>query len=192
LTRSLRGAIVWAVVPYVPEAPFFIYRRDDEPLELADASPLFAAAQKGESEFRFLVRGKARPVLVLAEAPDERIPELLALRLVRLSALAGGLRPGVVAQAEELLFYVRPDRAPSLSEEFAVMIAAPVRAHLSAVDATNVLGRLDASELRVVHERFVKLHKFDLLNLVRAEIEHLKQLREEEHAPSGAEEATTS
>jgi hypothetical protein len=65
---------------------------------------------------------------------------------------------------------------PHLAEEFAVMVSAPVRVHLTAVDADNVLGRLDDAELRIVHERFVKLHKFDLLHLIRAEIDRLKQL----------------
>jgi hypothetical protein len=175
---GLRGAVVWAVVPFVPEAPFSIFRADATPLELPDAEPLFKAAQKSESEFRFLVRAKARPVLVLAEVPDPRVDEYFALRLVRLSELSDDARARVVAQDDELLFHIAGERIPGLAEEFAVMIAAPVRVHVSAVDAKNVLGRLDVNELRVVHERFVKLHKLDVFNLVREEISRLKELQQ--------------
>lgn len=174
--EGLRGAFVWAVVPYVPEAPFSIYRTDAPPLTLPDAQPLFRAAKRSESEFSFLVRAKARPVLVLAERPDSRIDEYLALRLVRLSTLSEEARRRVIAHEDELLFHVRGERVPGLADEVAVMIAAPVRAHVSAVDAGHVLGRLDVNELRVVHERFAKLHKLDLLNLVRDEIVRLKDL----------------
>ena len=170
--------MVWAVVPFVPEAPFLIYRADDEPLEVKDAGPLFRAAAKKESEFRFLVRAKARPVLVLAERPDPRIDEYLALRLVRLSALDAEIRARVAAQQDQLLFHVARARTPGLAEEFAVMIAAPVRVHVSAVDTENILGRLDANELRIVHERFVKLHKLDVLNLVREELNRMRELQE--------------
>ena len=176
---SLRGAVVWAVVPYVPEAPFSLYRVDAEPLELRDATPLFTAARKADSEFTFLVRGKARPVLVLADRPDRRVEEYLALRLVRVSELREETRAKVVAHEDELLFHVPRERVPGLTEDFAVMIGASVRVHVSAVDESDVLGRLAADELRVVHERFVRLHGFDLLELVRDQIDRLEQLRSE-------------
>lgn len=183
-SHRLRGAVVWAVVPYVPEAPFWIYRADGSPIELADARPLFKAAKKAESEFRFLVRAKARPVLVLADVPDPRVDEHLALRLVRLSELDNDLRDRVVAQEDEPLIHVKGKSVPGLAEEFAVMIGAPVRVHRSAVDSENVLGRLDANELRVVHERFVRLYGLDLVNLIRAEIERLKELQERRRSES--------
>jgi len=176
---ELRGAFVWAVVPYVPEAPFRIYRADAEPLSLPDASPLFSAAEKAESEFSFLVRAKARPVLVLARMPDPRIEEYLALRLVRLGELSAETRARVLDHSEELLFHVRRERVPGLRDELAVMIAAPVRFHSTAVDAQRVLGRLDVNELRVVHERFAKLLSLDLFNLIREEISRLRQLQRE-------------
>lgn len=179
---GLRGAIVWAVVPYVPEAPFRIYRVDAEPLVLADASALFFAAEKAESEFSFIVRAKARPVLVLARIPDSRIDEYLGLRLVRLSELGAETRARVLDHSEELLFHVRGERAPRLREEFAVMVAAPVRFHASALSTGNVLGRLDANEIRVVHERFAKLLSLDLFNLIREEITRLRELQRRRQA----------
>jgi hypothetical protein len=177
-STELRGAVAWAVVPYVPDAPFRIYRANDVPLELPSAAPLFAAAEKAESEFSFLVRGKARPVLVLASMPDPRIDEYVGLRLVRLSRLSPQTQARVVDQEEELLLHVKRDRVPRLKEDFAVMIAAPVRFHASAIDSDNVLGRLDASELRLVHERFAKLLSLDLVNLIRAEINRLGEVQQ--------------
>lgn len=178
MSRSdLRGAVVWAVVPYVPEAPFRIYRVDAEPLSLPDPAPLFAAAEKADSEFSFIVRAKARPVLVLARLPDTRIDEYFGLRLVRLGELSTDTRARVLDHEDELLFHVRSDRTPGLREEFAVMLAAPIRFHASALDTENVLGRVDANELRVIHERFAKLLSLDLFNLVREEIVRLRDLQ---------------
>jgi hypothetical protein len=174
---ELRGSVAWAVVPYVPEAPFRIYRADDAPLELPSATPLFAAVQKAESEFTFLVRGKARPVFVLARIPDPRIDEYLGMRLIRLSRLSPATQARVVGNQEQLLFHVQGERIPGLKEDFAVMIAAPIRFHASAIDAENVLGRLDANEVRVVHERFAKLLSLDLVNLIHEEISRLRELQ---------------
>lgn len=180
---ELRGAVLWAVVPYVPEAPFRIYRADDAPLVLPDAAPLFAAAQKAESEFTFLVRAKARPVLVLARLPDPRVDEYLGLRLVRLSALTAETRARVLDGEEELLIHVKGERVPGLEEEFAVMAAAPIRFHSSAVDAKNVLGRLEARELRTVHERVARVLSLDLVNLIREEIARLAELQRRQAEP---------
>ena len=178
-SSELRGAVVWAVVPYVPEAPFRIYRVDDEPLVLPDAAPLFAAAERTASEFSFIVRAKARPVLVLARMPDPRIEEYLGLRLVRLSELGAETRARVLDRGDELLFHVRGERTPRLRDELAVMIAAPVRFHASALDSENVLGHLEPNELRIVHERFAKLLSLDLFNLVRDEIVRLRERQRE-------------
>jgi hypothetical protein len=109
---DLRGAVVWAVGPYVREAPFRIYRTDAEPLSLPDAAALFAAAGKAET------------------------------------------------------------------------VAAPVRFHASALDAQNVLGRLDVNEIRVVHERSAKLLSLDLFNLIREEIVKLRELQRQRQAQS--------
>ena len=174
---SLRGAFVWAAVPYVPEAPFFLYRVDAEPLELPDARPLFTAARRGDAEFRFLVRGKARPVLILGDRPDPRIEEFLALRLVRCSELTERSRAAVLAQQDEALYHVPRERTPALEEDFAVMIAAPVRVHETAVDTANVLGRLEPAELRSVHASFVRVHGLDVLEVVRDELGRLRRGR---------------
>jgi hypothetical protein len=91
----------------------------------------------------------------------------------------------VLDHSDELLFHVRGERAPGLREEFAVMIASPVRFHASALDSENILGHLDPNELRVIHERFAKLLSLDLFNLIREEITRLSRLQHERETPSG-------
>ena len=45
--NGLAGAVVWAVVPFVPEAPFRLYGgRDRDPVEVEDPGKLIAAARK--------------------------------------------------------------------------------------------------------------------------------------------------
>jgi hypothetical protein len=107
------------------------------------------------------------------------------VRLVRLSELSAETRARVLHHSEELLFHVRGERAPGLREEFAVMIASPVRFHASALDSENILGHLDPNELRVIHERFAKLLSLDLFNLIREEITRLSRLQHERETPSG-------
>ena len=87
--NGLAGAVVWAVVPFVPEAPFRLYAGTRRAaVEVAQAERLIAAARRGaDSEFTFLVPGKARPVLVISDRTDPRLNELLALRLARMSGL---------------------------------------------------------------------------------------------------------
>ena len=67
--KDLAGAVVWAVVPFVPEAPVRLYAGEAHaPMEVAEAAKLIAAARKGaDSEFTFLVPGKARPVLIVSD-----------------------------------------------------------------------------------------------------------------------------
>jgi len=80
---------------------------------------------------------------------------------------------------EPLILHVRIERTPALRDELAVMIAAPVRFHASALDSENVLGHLEPDELRIVHERFAKLLALDLVNLVRDEIVRLRERQRE-------------
>lgn len=77
---TLAGAVVWAVVPAVPEAPFRLYAgAAHPPIELARAGKLIAAARRNaDAEFTFLVPGREGPVLVLSDRTDPRLDELLA------------------------------------------------------------------------------------------------------------------
>src|SRR5439155_8284385 len=95
------------------------------------------------------------------------------LRLLRLSRLSDSEREVVRTQRDPGLVYLDPERF-DLPDENAAVVAALVRVHHSAIDPTPV-GQLDASELRVLHERVCRHYGFDLQALVREEIERLAQ-----------------
>lgn len=172
---GLAGAVVWAVVPFVPEAPFRLYAGEDRaPVEVEEPGRLIAAARKGsDSEFTFLVPGKARPVLVVSDRADARLGELLALRLLRFGALTPREREIVRSSEEPGLYHLDPDRF-ALPEENAAIVAALVRVHRSAIDPQPV-GRLGDDELRVVHERVATYYGLDLRQLVRQELQRLAE-----------------
>jgi hypothetical protein len=173
--NGLTGAVVWAVVPFVPEAPFRLYGgRDQAPVEVDDAGKLIAAARRGQdAEFTFLVPGKTRPVLVVSDRLDERLGELIALRLLRLGGLGAKEREIVRAQDDPGLYHLDPGRF-ELPEENAAIVAALVRVHRSAVDPQPV-GRLGQDELRVVHERLATYYGLDLRQLVLRELQRLAE-----------------
>lgn len=170
---GLAGAVVWGVVPFVPEAPFRLYAgARHAPIDVPDANKLIAAARRGsDSEFTFLVPAKARPVLVVSDRIDSRLREVLALRLARMSTLDGDEQEAIRAGHEPGLFHLEPERF-DLPEENAAMIAALVRIHESALDPTP-LGRLDSAEIRDVHAKLATHYGLDLHGLVLAELQRL-------------------
>lgn len=172
----LAGAVVWAVVPFAPEPPFRLWAgAERDPVEVPSPAPLIKAARRSESEFTFLVPGKARPVLVLSDGYDERIGELLALRLLRLGKLPEEGRQLIREQRDASLFYLDPDRF-NLPEENAAMVAGLVRVPHTALDTTPV-GRLDRDGLRTLHERVAHRYQLDLHRLVLSEIRRLAEQR---------------
>jgi hypothetical protein len=166
------------VVPFAPESPFRLYAGTRHaPVEVPDAGKLIAAARRGaDSEFTFLVPGKARPVLVVSDQLDPRLGELLALRLVRMTKLDAAEQDAVRAGAEPGLFFLAPDRF-DLPEDNAAMVAALVRVHRSAVDPVPV-GRLDRDELRTVHAKIARHYGLDLHELI---VDELRQLAARQH-----------
>jgi hypothetical protein len=171
--NGLAGAVVWAVVPFTPEAPFRLYAGSRHaPVEVPQADRLIAAARRGaDTEFTFLVPGKARPVLIVSDQLDPRLGELLALRLLRLTKLDAPEQEAVRTGAVPGLFHFPPDRF-DLPEENAAMIAALVRVHRSAIDSSP-LGNLDRDELRSVHGRIARHYGLDLHDLVRDELQRI-------------------
>jgi hypothetical protein len=176
--NGLAGAVLWAVVPFTPEAPFRLYAGPEHaPIEVSDAGKLITAAQRGKDrQFSFIVPGKARPVLIISDAHDADLGELLALRLVRFGKLEADEQELIRAQRSPTHFYLRPDNFEGLPEENAAMIVGLVRVHTSAMDRTP-LGRLDAQELAVVHQRLVRHHGFDVRMLVREQLQRLAELK---------------
>jgi hypothetical protein len=185
--NGLAGAVVWAVVPFVPEAPFRLYAgARHTPVVVPQAEKLIAAARRGsDSEFTFLVPAKARPVLVISDRIDPRLHEVLALRLARLSGLDENEQEIIRAGREPALYHLPAERF-DLPEENAVIIAALLRIHESAVDPRPV-GQLEHPELREIHARVATHYGLDLHELVLRELRRLAdaQQRPQGQAPSG-------
>ena len=61
-------------------------------MEVPDAKTIVDGLRKGgDAELRFVVEGKARPVLLLSDQADERTGDLFGLRLMRLGSLSSPL-----------------------------------------------------------------------------------------------------
>lgn len=172
------GEVYWAIVPYTPQAPFQVYVTDAAPIAIPSATQVVDGLRKGgDAEFSFVVRAKARPILLLSERSDPRTGDLFGLRLLRLGELSLEERRNVRDQREPQLFHLRPERFPGLSEPCAAMVTAPIRVHETALDTREVLGRLDRNDLRALTERFVEYWQFDLRRVLLAKLRELQRGR---------------
>jgi hypothetical protein len=120
---------------------------------------------QGEAEFTVLVGVKARPLLVITK-PAPRYQEVLALRLKRLSTLEVAEQRAVIAGDHPELFSLRQESFPGLPQASAAIISTSLRIPVAAIDTSKPLGELNENELRVVHERLVRYHEFDLRGLI--------------------------
>ncbi len=132
----------------------------------------------GDAEFEFVVRAKARPVLLLSGRSDPRTGDLFALRLLRLEKLSSQERQRVGEHREPTLFPLPAKRFPDLAEDSAAMVTAPIRLHETALDTRKSLGRLDRKEMRALVERFVSYWQLDLRQLLVAQIRELQHRRQ--------------
>ncbi len=156
------GRVYRAVAPFAPEPPYRLYAGvGHEPVSVVDTSSL---VEVGE-EVTALVTVKPRPVLVITE-PSFRYNEVLALRLWRFGKLATEEQEVVREGRTEDLFHLRPESFKGLEEENAARISSSLRLPLSAIDLTQPLGSVNENELRVIHERLVRMHDLDLRNLI--------------------------
>jgi len=172
------GEVYWAVVPYTPATPFKVHVSDGVPVEVPTASQIVDGLRKGgDAEFEFVVRAKARPVLLLSGRSDPRTSDLFALRLLRLDKLSDPERQRVEEQREPSLFHLSSKSFPGLAEDSAAMVTAPIRLHETALDTRKNLGRLDRKETRALVERFVSYWQFDLRQLLVAQIRELQHRR---------------
>lgn len=173
------GEVYWAIVPYTPATPFKVHVADGMPVEVPSTSQIVDGLRKGgDAEFEFVVRAKARPVLLLSGRSDPRTGgDLFALRLLRLEKLSSEERQRVEEHREPTLFPLPPKRFPDLAEDSAAMVTAPIRLHETALDTRKALGRLDRKEMRALVERFVSYWQFDLRQLLVAQIRELQHRR---------------
>jgi mRNA-degrading endonuclease toxin of MazEF toxin-antitoxin module len=171
---GLRGALVWAIVPYVPEAPFRLWLGRDQPdAEIPDARTFSEQVRKQglDAEQSFIVKGKLRPVLLLLDRPRGVLREIVALRMVRLEALDDDAQARIRQQLEPSLFHlpVREEKY-GLSKEVAIDLNALVRVHASAF-LPKAVGRLDDNEMRVIGERLAEHLDIDLEPLIAMRVE---------------------
>jgi hypothetical protein len=170
------GEAYWAIVPYTPATPFKVHVADGAPVEVPTASQIVDGLRKGGGA-EFVVRAKARPVLLLSGHSDPRTGDLFALRLQRLEKLSDQERQRVEEQREPSLFHLSPERFPDLGKASAAIVTAPIRLHETALDTRKPLGRLDRNEVRTLVERFVSYWQFDLRQLLIAQIRELQHRR---------------
>jgi hypothetical protein len=179
---GLRGAIVWAIVAYIPQAPARLWQGTGRPpATLPDA--LSYAQQVRERELSaqqtFLVEGQLRPMLLLQERPRGVLDEIVALSLVYLSKLSERQQARIREQREHSVFHLplRPGKY-GMNREMAVDLNALSRIHVSAM-LPRPVGRLDDNEMRVINERLVEHLDIDfeplLSRLVERRVERLTQ-----------------
>jgi hypothetical protein len=164
-----RGRVYRAVAPFAPEPPYRLYAGvGHEPVSVPDTSSLVGVGE----EVTALVTVKPRPVLVITE-PSFRYNEVLALRLWRFGKLTAEEQKTVRDGQAEDLFHLRPESFKGLREENAARISSSLRLPLSAIDMSEPLGSVNENELRVIHERFVRMHDLDLRNLILSKAREL-------------------
>jgi len=105
-----------------------------------------------------------------------RLPEIVALRMVRLETLSPDQQASIRAHEEPSLFHL-PINKPKygLAKEMAVDLNALVRVHRTAI--VGRVGQLDDYEMRSIGERLAEHLDIDLEPLVSAKVqEHLDEL----------------
>jgi len=171
---GLRGAIVWAIVPRVPDAPSRVWQGvGAEPVELPDAATLARRVRQEQlaADQTLLVEAKLRPILLLQDRPRGVLHEIVALRMVCLETLTDTQRAGIREQCEPSLFHLPVRRSKyGLTRETAVDLNALLRTHTSAM-LPRPVGRLDDNEMRVIGERLVEHLDIDLEPLVTRLVE---------------------
>lgn len=181
---GLRGAIVWALVGFVPEAPFQLWHGDRHPHSSLPDAQTFARqvrTQGLDAQQTFLVDGKLRPIVLLQDRPRNLLREIVALRMVRLETLSKAQQTSIREQREPSLFHLAVQQSKyGLSKEMAIDLNALVRVHASAV-LPRAVGHLDDNEMRVIGQRLVEHLDIDLEPLLaRLVEERLDQLTSQE------------
>ncbi len=168
---ATRGAVTWAVVAAVPDAPLRMWCGDDA-VDVRDAASLARdVSASGSASRTLLIEARLRPVVLLQDRPRGVLGEALGLALVGLERLSEPQRERVREQREPSLFHlpVRPGKY-GLHREMAVDLNALVRVGGGAMLPRHV-GRLDANEMRVIGERLVDHLDVDLEPVVARHVE---------------------
>lgn len=167
---GVQGGIVWALVLVENEAPFRILGPTRGATSYPTTRELANAIQsrKLDPQFEVAIGAKLRPVLLLQDRPEGRLPEYAALKLTRLGKLSEEDHAAVRAQRVPRFFDIENPRKFGLSAEFAVDLLSMVRVHQSAI-VGRPEEKVSVREFRVICERLVSAMDLDIANLVVGE-----------------------
>lgn len=168
LPGTSAGAIVWAVIPYIAQAPFRVLEPDGTETRFADARAV-ARAIRGRQlpgQFELAIAAKLRPVLLIQDRPRGRFADFAALRLVRMEKFSAAEQDAIRSGQEASLLHLGHDESRyGLAREYAVRLTSLHRVHRGTIAGAPV-GRVDRADLRAICERVAAFTDLDLSNLV--------------------------
>lgn len=159
---------MWAVTPYIAQAPFRVLVPDGTETRFLDAPAMARAMRRGElpGQFELAIPAKLRPVLLIQDRPRGRFADFAALRLVRVEKFSATEQDAIRCGQEDTLLHLGHDETKyGLTHEYAVRLTSLHRVHRSAIAAPPV-GWVDRSDLRKIGERVATATDLDLSNLV--------------------------
>ena len=174
---GVQGGIVWALVLFENEAPFRLSDTAGATTAYGSVRDLSEAIRRREidPEFTVEIGAKVRPVLLLQDRPQGRLPEYAALKLTRLDKLDDEDHGAIRRQEVPRFFYVPDPAKYGLKGEFAVDLLALTRVHQSAI-VGRPRAQVNVNEFRVICERLVEVLDLDIANrVVREAVAFIKR-----------------
>jgi hypothetical protein len=164
---GVQGGVVWALVLFENEAPFLVSHPGRTTTSYGAIQGLAQAIRSRElpPQFRVEIGAKVRPVLLLQDRPQGRLPEYAALKLTRLEKLDNKDHQAIRRQEVPRFFYIPNAAKYGLRGEFAVDLLALTRVHQSAI-VGRPRAQVDANEFQVICERLVDVLDLDIANRV--------------------------
>ena len=160
-----RGELRWALVPYVPQAPFRS-RAWGAGVDF-EAIRTQLRQERPRSGIDLELRAAVRPVLLLHDWEAAADGAYVVLRTKRIEALPVEAQPGVRAGDDTALI---PLAGIHAGNERAAMIGTVTRLHVSAIDST-VLGTVADATLQRVAESMAAAMQLDLDGLVQRRVD---------------------
>src|SRR5690242_20266140 len=124
-TGRLRGAIVWALVAFQPEAPFAV--ADESYETVSDVVKAMRAGRLAPVP-TLSVQAKLRPLVLLQDRPLGALPEFAALKLTRLTKLSKAERERARAGEARAHVYLEGGRY-GLPQENVIDLSSVLRIH---------------------------------------------------------------
>lgn len=155
------------MVLYENEAPFRVLDSTGGATSYAAGRELANAVRtkRLDPHFEVAIGAKVRPVLLLQDRPQGKLPEYAALKLTRLGKLSTEDRVVVRDQQLPRFFHIENPKKFGLSAEFAVDLLSLVRVHQSAI-VSRPKEKVNVNEFRVICERMIRAMDLDIANLV--------------------------